>query len=261
MRKIIRENKNVKKMTFLITAAYIFMIIMNFLANFLPLNDVSTEVISERYENIFTPAGFTFAIWGLVYLALGILLIYLIIGVIKGHERPVKIVERTGLPFTISSVLNGLWIFAWHYDQISLSLILMLGILFSLIWLYRSLKNLPFNIDRYLLPFSIYLGWISVATVANFTVFSVYIEWGQLGLADEFWLAFLLLAVLLIAAYMLYNQNDVVFNLVILWALAGIFAARLQEAEGLNMAGLSTLLAGVVLVGIIINYYRLKYRF
>lgn len=261
MKKTASGSTNVKKLTFLITASYIFMIIMNFLANFLPINDVTTEVISERYENIFTPAGFTFAIWGLIYLTLGILLVYLIIGVIKEHERPVMVVERIGWPFIISSVLNGLWIFSWHYDQIFLSLIIMIGILFSLIWLYRSLKKLTFEINRYLLPFSIYLGWISVATVANVTVYSVSVNWGQLGLSDEFWLAFLLLSVLLIAGYMLYNQNDAAFNLVILWALTGIFAARLQEAEGMDVAAFLPLLFGVFLLVFLINYYRRRQRF
>ena len=261
MQKTARNNKNIKQKTFFITAIYIFMITMNFLANFLPLNDVTTEVISDRYENIFTPAGFTFAIWGLVYLALGLLVIYLIIGVLKGYERSEQIVNKIFWPFVLSSLFNGLWIFAWHYDQIFLTLLLMVGILFSLIWLYRKLKSLPFAADRYLLPISIYLGWISVATVANVTVFSVSVNWGQLGLSDELWLAILLLAVLLIAAYMLYNQNDVAFNLVILWALTGIFAARLEAAEGLNLAAFLPLLTGILLLALLINYYRLKQKF
>jgi len=261
LRDLRRDRSRVIRLTILSTAAYIFMVTMNFLANYLPLNDITTGAISDRYANPFTPAGFTFSIWGLIYLLLAGALIFLIRGVVKKWERPEVIMVRISWPFIISSLLNGLWIVSWHYDQILLSLIIMLGILFSLIWLYRSMQDLVFSPGRYLLPFSVYLGWISVATVANVTVYTVAVDWGRLGMSDDFWLAAVFVAVLFITGYMVFGHNDIAFALVVLWALTGIFAARWQEAGGVNFAAAAALAAGLIVMGLIIKKMRLNQKF
>ncbi len=251
----------VVRMTLGCVITYLFMVIMNFLANYLPINDILTQEISDKYYNIFTPAGFTFIIWGVIYLLLGLLIIFLVRGVLKRRERPERVVKAIAWPFMISSLLNGVWILAWHYDQILLSTVLMLGILVALIKLYVNLKNLYFRSKKYLIPFSVYLGWITVATVANITVLTVALEWGQFGLADEFWLGVVLLATIVITGYMLFRQQDVVFGLVILWAVTGIFAARLQEAEGLSAAAALALVTGILVVIMIVQSKRREKSF
>jgi len=228
------------------TVAFLFMIVMNFLANYLPLNGITTAEISDRYYNIFTPAGFTFIIWGVIYLSLALLLVALIWGVIRGRERPIEIVNNISSYFIASSVLNGIWIFTWHYELILSSLIVMLLLLLSLVLLYSGLKKSETDQGLYLLPFSIYLGWISVATIANVATFSVWIDWGGLGLVPGFWLTVLLLIIIGVNAFTVLRVNDTPYGLVILWALAGIATARWGEAGGVNYAFAITVTAAIV---------------
>jgi len=245
---------NAKRLLALSTLAFLFMILMNFLANFLPLNGVTTAEISDRYYNLFTPAGFTFIIWGVIYIALALLLISLGWGLFRGKDRPIKITSKVGWYFTASSVLNGFWIFTWHYDLILLSLIVMLALLLSLVLLYISLRRSQVEEGLYLLPFSIYLGWISVATIANLATYSVAIGWGKLGLSSEFWLTVLLAFILILATYMILALKDTAYGLVILWALAGITAARWSEAGGLSyVSGISMAAAILVFLLLVIR--------
>ena len=226
--------------------AFIFMIVMNFLANYLPLNNITTAEISDKYYNIFTPAGFTFIIWGVIYISLAVLLVYLIWGAIKGKEGPIQATSDIGWYFAVSSVLNGVWIFTWHYDLIVLSLVVMVVLLMSLILLYRRLRNGQVEGGGYLLPFSIYLGWISVATIANIATLTVKLDWGGFGLSSEFWLTVLLVVIIAVAAYMILKIKDSVYGLVIFWALVGITAARWGEAGGLSYAAGAAIVAAVI---------------
>jgi len=226
--------------------AFIFMIVMNFLASYLPLNNITTAEISDKYYNIFTPAGFTFIIWGVIYISLGFLLVYLIWGAIKGKEGPTQAISDIGWYFAASSVLNGVWIFTWHYDLIVVSLGVMLALLLSLILLYRRLRSGEVEGHGYLLPFSIYLGWISVATVANVATLTVKFSWEGFGLSTEFWLAVVFFVIVAVAAYMILRIRDSVYGLVILWALAGITAARWGEAGGFSYAAGAAIVATVI---------------
>ncbi|MFW6048704.1 MAG: TspO/MBR family protein [Candidatus Bipolaricaulota bacterium] len=226
--------------------AFIFMVVMNFLANYLPLNNITTAEISDRYYNVFTPAGFTFIIWGVIYIALALLVIYLVWGAIKGKEGPIQTTFDIGWYFAVSSVLNGVWIFTWHYDLIVLSLVVMVALLLSLILLYRRLRNGEVGGSGYLLPFSIYLGWISVATIANVATLTVKFDWGGFGLSQEFWFSVVLVVIIALAAYMILKIRDSVYGLVILWALAGITVARWGEAGGLSYVAGATIGAAVI---------------
>ncbi len=248
MKNIIYDRSRSIKFLIGIIITFIFMVVMNFLANYLPLNDTPTEAISDQYYNIFTPAGFTFAIWGVIYLALTVLVIFLIRGILKNKERTGKIVLAIGPLFIISSILNGVWLFAWHYDRIPLSTIIMLGLLLSLILLYRNLKDARVEEGLYLLPFSIYLGWISVATVANIVILTEALNWGRLGLSPEFWLTLLLLVIIALTAFMVLKESDTAFGLVILWALIGITSARWSDAGGLSYAAGAVIVAALAVI-------------
>ena len=226
--------------------AFLFMVVMNFLANYLPLNNITTAEISDKYYNVFTPAGFTFIIWGVIYISLALLVVYLIWGAVKVKEGPIQAIYDIGWYFAASSVLNGVWIFTWHYDLIVASLIVMLALLLSLILLYRRLRSVQVEGSSYLLPFSIYLGWISVATIANVATLTVKFDWGGFGLSSEFWLTVLLVVIIALAAYMILRVRDSVYGLVILWALGGITAARWGEAGGFSYATGAAIAAAVM---------------
>jgi hypothetical protein len=236
------------RLTIGVALAFVFMILMNFLANYLPLNGVTTAEISDRYYNIFTPAGYTFIIWGVIYIALAIWIIAIIWGIIRNKKRPISIISKTGYLFIASSVLNGVWIFTWHYDLILLSLIVMLALLLSLVFLYSRLRMSQEKRGIYLVPFSIYLGWITVATIANLATYSVATNWSRFGLSAEFWLTVLLLVILGVSTFMVLGLKDLTYGLVILWALSGIATARWTEFGSLNYTTAITIGAGVLLL-------------
>lgn len=233
------------------TISFLFMIGMNFLANYLPLNNVTTGEVSEQYYNIFTPAGFTFIIWGVIYVALAVAVIGLIRGVWKGRERESRIISVIGWYFIISSLLNGIWIYTWHYDMIAASLAIIFGLLVSLTLLYTRLKASPVEAGKYSLPFSIYLGWVTVATLANLSVFAVAIDRARFGLTPESWLTLLLLVVLAISAYMIIKRRDSAYGLVIVWALIGISAARWSESAGLSYPTIAAVIAAILVASIL----------
>jgi hypothetical protein len=198
-------------------------IVINGLANALPINGLNTGQISDRFQVYFVPAGYVFSIWGLIYLGLIAFAIFQALPSQRENPR----LRASGWWIGLGGLANSAWIFLWHYEQFPLTLIAMLVLLATLIVTYLRL-----SIGRTAVPsaetwttrltFSIYLGWITVATVANVTSLLDYLKWNGFGLAPEIWMSIVLAAVLAIAALMNFTRRDVAYTLVILWALAGI---------------------------------------
>jgi hypothetical protein len=198
-------------------------ITVNILANALPLNGLNTGEISDRFKVYFVPAGYVFSIWGLIYIGLIAYAIYQALPSQRQNPR----LRATGWWISLGGLANSTWIFLWHYEQFLLTLIAMLVLLATLIVTYLRL-----GIDRMPVPpaetwavrlsFSIYLGWITVATVANVTSLLDYLKWDGFGIAPEIWMGIMLAAVLAISVLMNFTRRDVAYALVILWALAGI---------------------------------------
>jgi hypothetical protein len=155
----------------------------NYLAILLPLGGRSTGQISDNYQNLFAPAGYAFSIWGLIHTLLGIFTVYQL-----WREKD-ELVEKVNKIFIVNALLNASWIFAWHHDLIWLSVIIMGGLLVTLIKIadiFRGRALTPKETWLVRLPFSVYFGWITVATIANVTVFLVYIGWNRFGLPEVF---------------------------------------------------------------------------
>jgi hypothetical protein len=198
-------------------------LIVNILANALPLNGLNTGQISDRFKVYFVPAGYVFAIWGVIYLGLIAYAIFQALPSQRSNPR----MRSTGWWVALSGVANSVWIFLWHYQQFPLTLVAMLLLLATLIITYQRLGIGITTVSSgekwaVRLLFSIYLGWITVATVANVTSLLDYLKWDGFGLAPEIWMSIVLAAVLLIAVLMNFTRRDVAYTLVILWALAGI---------------------------------------
>ncbi len=205
--------------------AYIAMIVVNFLAVNLPINNRGTGEISDAYPNLFAPAGITFSIWGLIYLLLAIYIIY------QFKSKNEGLLKKINILFIITSIANILWIFAWHYDFIGTSLILMLVLLFGLIKIADILRSndLTKEEKRFIkVPFSVYFGWITVATIANITVFLVSINWGGFGVSDFIWTTIVLLVGLIIGIWRMNKDNSFVYGLVLVWAYLGILLKHLS---------------------------------
>lgn len=198
-------------------------LIVNTLANALPLNGQNTGQISDRFNVYFVPAGYVFSIWGLIYIGL---IAYTIFQALPSQRENPRL-RATGWWIALGGLANSAWIFLWHYNQFPLTLIAMLTLLLTLIITYVSLgigRAVVSASERWAvhLPFSIYLGWITVATVANISDVLYFVKWDRFGIAPETWMIILLGAVLVIAALMNFIRRDVAYAAVILWALAGI---------------------------------------
>ncbi len=212
-------------------AAYAIMVLMNFLANVLPINRLNTGEVSDMYPNLFAPAGFTFAIWGLIYLALLAFSVFQARDIFSRNKKSMVFLDKIGVLFVVSSLLNAIWIIAWHYLQIGLSLIIMLALLLVLVKIYL---NLEVGIRAYsreeslwvILPFSIYLGWIVVATIANVTAWLVAAGWGGFGISEVFWTALVIVAATYINLMFLKHRKDLAVSCVAVWALLGIAVKR-----------------------------------
>ena len=202
-------------------------IVVNGLANALPINGQNTGEISDRFQVYFVPAGYVFSIWGLISLGLIAYAIYQALPSQRENPR----LRAIGWLVVLSGVANSVWIFLWHYELFPLTIFAMLTILVSLIAIYIRLsigRMITTRSETWLVkvPFSIYLGWITVATVANATSLLDYLKWDKFGLSSELWMGIILAVVLLIDVIMNFSRCDVAFTLVILWALAGIGIKR-----------------------------------
>ncbi len=198
-------------------------LIVNGLANALPINGLNTGQISDRFQVYFVPAGYVFSIWGVIYIGLIAFAIFQALPAQRENPR----LRATGWWIALGGLANSVWIFLWHYLQFPLTLIAMLVLLATLIITYLRLGTGRTKVSAaetwaVCVPFSIYLGWITVATAANVTSLLDYLKWDGFGIAPEIWMGIVLAAVLVIATLMAFTRRDVAYALVLLWALAGI---------------------------------------
>lgn len=212
---------------------FIGVIVLNALANILPINGYNTGQISAFYPNAFVPAGFTFSIWGIIYMMLLLYTIAFTYYTIKQdqYEHAYAFVEQVNVQFIITCFLNMAWILAWHYLKIELSVLIMLFLLSTLIWIFLKtnpqVKNLNLTQIFFLqTPFVVYLGWISVATIANITALLVAFHWNGMGIQPSYWSAVMIFIAFLLAWYTLYRYRIIAFSLVVAWAFWGIYKAQ-----------------------------------
>jgi hypothetical protein len=211
---------------------YVAMVFVNYLANALPIGGVTTGEASDAYANLFTPAGLTFSIWGLIYLLLAGYVVYqFVYPKKKDDSKKEKLIADVNKYFILSSLANIAWIFAWHYGIIWLSVIIMLVLLACLIKLAEILKKETFALTDYVflkLPFSIYFGWITVATIANITVLLVSLNWNGFGLSDVVWMILIVFVGAGIGIWRMLKDNNIAYGLVLVWAYSGILYKHLS---------------------------------
>lgn len=200
-------------------------IVINILADALPINGLGTGTISDSFHVYFVPAGYVFAIWGIIYIGLIAYAVYQALPAQKDNPR----LQATGWWVVLGGLANSAWIFLWHYQKFVGTLVAMLFLLVTLIVVYVRLGTNKFKVSpgetwAVRVPFSIYLGWITVATIANISDVLDYLKWDRFGLSQATWMVIVLGAVVLISGLMNFLRRDIAFALVILWALAGIAA-------------------------------------
>lgn len=247
------ENLNITTMRIITAVTFVVMVIMNALANILPLNGITTGAVSDSYPNLFAPAGLTFSIWGVIYLLLALYTFYQF-EVIPSWRKPERttLMNRIGIFFSISSVANTLWIFAWHYQLIQFSMLLMIIILICLILINMMTRKKQFSLPEKFfirLPFSIYFGWITVATIANATTVLVSLESEGYGLSEVLWTMIILFVGMVIGCAAMYVNKDMAYGLVLIWAYFGILIKHISDNgfAGKYLAVITMILICIVL--------------
>lgn len=230
-------NKNSLGLKIFIAISYVAMVVANYLANALPIGGVTTGEASDIYANLFTPAGITFSIWGLIYaLLLGYILYQFGLWQKKTSEDREQTLNQVGRYFIVTSLANISWIFAWHYGIIWLSVLIMLVLLFFLIKIADVVNNRSFDLNEKIfirLPFSVYFGWITVATIANITVFLVSLDWNGFGISDDIWTVIVLLVGATIGVARILKDKNIFYGLVLIWAYSGIIYKHIS-VDGYN---------------------------
>ena len=230
--------------------AFAIMILFNALSNVLPINGQTMPVISAKYPSLFTPAGFTFSIWGVIYLALLVFVVWQALPAQRGNQKIASVSKY----FQINCLMNALWIIVWHYDLLALSLVVMLAILATLILIYRalitSIDAAPFveHLALYL-PFSLYTGWIAVATIANLSALQIGSGWDDVWLTAVQWTLLKLAVAGAVGATMILRHRDVPFALVVAWAAYGISVMQSATPE-VSGAAMTLSLLALILVAV-----------
>jgi len=263
--------KKINSISIVVLITYLAMVIVNGLANALPINGMITGDISDSYPNLFAPTGITFTIWGVIYLLLAAHTAYQL-GLFRKQGEEVKnaLLKEVGTLFAISSLANVAWIFAWHYKNILLSLLFMLIILVCLALIYIRIHKEQMTTNEKVfirLPFSVYFGWITVATIANVTTLLVD-KLGSpvnlLGISEVVWTVVILVVGLLISVVTTLKHRDVAYGLVIVWAYIGILIKHLMDKplpDGFNSqypAVIVTLIISLVVLVATIIFSQLK---
>jgi benzodiazapine receptor len=231
--------------------AVIATIAVNGLANALPLNGLTTGEISDRFQVYFVPAGYVFSIWGLIYLGLILFAIYQALPTQRSNPR-LRLID---IPFVLSCVANIVWLFLWHYEQFPLTLVVMLCLLLLLITIYLRLEIGRSRVslgERWLvqLPFSVYLGWVTVATIANATDVLYFLEWDGWGIRPEIWAVIMLVVATGLTFWISLSRGDAAYLLVIVWAFAGI---AIKQAGTPLVATTAWALSGILLIWLLVS--------
>ena len=239
-------------------AAFILTLVVNGLASAVALNGRTTAEVSDLYPTLVTPAGYVFAIWSVIY---ALLLIFAVFQALPS-QREKPFLRNISVFFALSSVLNVSWLFLWHYDQIVLSVVLMFALLATLVTIYLRL-----NIGKAAvswrekacvhLPFSVYLGWITVASIANVAAALVSVRWDGFGLTGDRWGVLVIAVVLLITLTVVALRKDVAYGLVLIWALVGIAVKQSAHPDIAVTTEVSAIVIAIALVAVIL-FSRLR---
>jgi hypothetical protein len=227
----------------------IIALIVNVLATTLPLNGQDTAEISDRFKVYFVPAGYVFAIWGVIYLGWIAFTVFQLLPANKQNPR----LRRLGYLFAISNLANAAWLFCWHYNKFGLSVIVMLTLLSLLIASYLRL-----NVNRSFVKsaeywsvdvlFSVYLGWITVATVANISDWLYFVKWNGFGISAQVWAVIMLAVASLLGLAMALTRRDVGYLAVLVWAFAGIAVKQTSAPSVVLSAWIAAAIMFILLV-------------
>ncbi len=230
--------KPVKTIQILNIAGFMAVIVVNILANTLPINDQTTQSVSASYKNLFTPAGFTFGIWSVIYLGLLSFVIYQSKGVLqRGANTAKTVASQLGVIFFLNCMANVAWLISWHYEIFPLTIAFMAFILLTLIdinvRIYSLIEKMGTSLPlKWLvkIPFGLYLGWICIAAIANVAVYLTDLDWQGFGLSEQVWAAIMIIIGGGVGLFLLKRLRLISAVIAITWGIAGIYFNRWQDS-------------------------------
>jgi benzodiazapine receptor len=241
--------------------AYVLTVLVNSLAGSTTiLGGRNTAQVSDTNPTLVTPAGYVFSIWGVIYILLGVFVVFQALPA----ERVKNFQKSIGPLFILSSILNNAWLFLWQFEFLSLSVILMFLLLATLILIYLRLnigksksptrEKLAVN-----LPFSVYLGWITIASIANVSVTLVSMKWDGFGISPETWATLMIIVAMVIALLVIATRKDIAYGLVIIWALVGISVKQSGNQSVVTTAEIGAIVLAILLIATVV-FVRFKRR-
>lgn len=242
-------NKNIYE-RMITVIAFLVMIATNAAANLIPLNGVTTSALSNRYPSMLTPAGYTFLIWTIIYLLLFLYVVFQLELFDYKSKLVSPISSYIRMFFVLSCLCNSGWIFAWHYRYIALSLVLIITILVCLSFISQYLYTDELSLFERIcikIPFTVYFGWITVATIVNTSVLLISVRWSAFGLSASFWTIVAALVILLIATMNFFKNRSMAYAATIIWAYAGILVKHTAK-NGFNGKYQAVIIAVIICI-------------
>lgn len=222
---------------------------VNFLAETIPLNGLTSAQIANRYPDLlYFPANYAFSIWSVIYAFLIAFGIYQVLPAQRDNPH----LQRIGWLFVATCIFNAAWLISFHYLQFALSMVMMIALLITLIAIYMRLRIGIEPVSRATkwlihVPFSIYLGWITAATITNAAYVLTDAGWGGFGIDAQTWALIMLTITGVLAGYIVYTRRDIAFGLVVIWAVTSI-AVRHTNIEVVNLASIVVSVSVALLV-------------
>ncbi|MFK8059324.1 MAG: tryptophan-rich sensory protein [Polaribacter sp.] len=236
--------------------AFVSVVFINYLSNTGVMNNTTIGEISGDYRSLFTPAGYAFSIWGIIYLLLLGFIIY------QGRSLFVKVrnddfVNEISFWFIISCLANSAWVFCWIYEYTGLSCICIFILLFSLLKIVINtkiaLEKVPFSVKIFIWwPFAIYSGWVTVASIANVSTYFIKINWDGFGVSPVIWTIILIVIATIINLIVTWKRNMSAFAFVGAWALIAIGVANSDN----TLVTIANLAAGILIISSLLNAFK-----
>ncbi|MFY0686221.1 MAG: hypothetical protein JXQ90_03600 [Cyclobacteriaceae bacterium] len=250
-----------KRLAVINTLSVILVLFVNFLASTGKINNLSVSELSNEYENLFTPAGYAFSIWGIIFLGLIVYSVFQLKSVFI-DEIEIKLFSQIGYWLSFANLGNALWLIAWLYEYTLASVCIMLFILFSLLMIVvkTNIKNtnISLKINAFVRwPMSLYAGWITVATIANVAAFLSKINWDGGPFTESTWTIVMIIVATILNLIMIWRQNIRVFAFVGIWAIIAIYVRHKFTFESIAFAAISS--AAVLLINVLIHAYRYRH--
>lgn len=240
--------------------AFVSVVFINYLSNTRLLNNTTIGEISDGLNSLFTPAGYAFSIWGLIYLLL------LGFTICQGRSLFLKVksddfIEKTSFWFIISCIANSAWVFCWIYEYTGISCFFIFLLLFSLLKIVINNNMQLKEVKKseyifYILPFVIYSGWVTVASIANVSTYLVKIDWKGFGISAEIWTILMIVIATIVNLIVTWQRNMNAFAFVGVWALIAIGVAN--NLDNKTIAYTAFIAAIILIISSILKRFKLN---